>query len=62
MLVLTNVSTLHIADILNRILNTCFLYQFNTPITQLLKNNLQRGIYYDQSYSMACGLPNILFS
>ena len=42
--------------------NTCLLHQFNTPITQLLKNNLQRGIYYDQLYNMACGLPNILFS
>jgi hypothetical protein len=39
----------------------CFFYQFNTPITQQLKNNLRRGIYYAQSFNMACGLSNILF-
>jgi hypothetical protein len=39
----------------------CFLYKFNTAITQKLKNNLQRGIYDAQLDNMACGLPNILF-
>jgi hypothetical protein len=41
--------------------NDCFLYQFNTPITQQLKTNLRRGIYYAQSFNMDCGLSNILF-
>jgi hypothetical protein len=40
----------------------CYLYQFKSPITETLKNNLQRGIYHSQVSKMASGISKILFS